>query len=139
MSLKFPARAGNFELNGDIRQLGLDACRFRDHNVLPIRVRFSKSRGLLENPSHLCDLFGCCNSHILSINVCCERPGGEGEQSRKALEQMRDAIDHYRGTADRGKIMTPVGSRNYPADLETLVKGASDARGKTIQFLSKIP
>lgn len=58
---------------------------------------------------------------------------------RTALEQIRDAIDHYRGMADRGKIMTPVGSRNYPVDLETLVKGASDARGKTIPFLSKIP
>ena len=61
------------------------------------------------------------------------------QQLRKALEQMRDAIDHYRGMADRGKIMTPLGSRNYPPDLETLVRGASDARGKAIQFLSKIP
>ncbi|HKV78891.1 MAG TPA: hypothetical protein VJP02_12150 [Candidatus Sulfotelmatobacter sp.] len=61
------------------------------------------------------------------------------QQLRTALEQMRNAIDHYRGMADRGKIMTPVGSRNYPPDLETLVKGASDAHGKRIQFLSKIP
>ena len=60
-------------------------------------------------------------------------------QLRTALEQVRNAIDHYRGMADRGKIMTPVGSRNYPPDLDALVKGASDAHGKTIQFLSKIP
>lgn len=53
-------------------------------------------------------------------------------QLRTALEQMRNAIDHYRGMADRGKIMTPVGSRNYPPDLDALVKGASDAHGKTI-------
>lgn len=61
------------------------------------------------------------------------------QQLRTALEQIRDAIDHYHGMADRGKIMTLVGSRNYPPDLETLVKGASDGRGKTIKFLQKIP
>ena len=60
------------------------------------------------------------------------------QQLRIALEQIRDAIDHYRGMADRGKIMTPVGSRNYPVDLETLVKGV-EAHGKTIKFLQKIP
>ena len=60
------------------------------------------------------------------------------QQLRTALEQIRDAIDHYRGMADRGKIMTPVGSRNYSIDLETLVKGV-EAHGKTIKFLQKIP
>ena len=57
---------------------------------------------------------------------------------RTALEQIREAIDHYRGMADRGKIMTPVGSHNYPVDLETLVNGV-EAHGKTIKFLQKIP
>ena len=61
------------------------------------------------------------------------------QQLRTALEEIRGAIDHYRGMADRGKIMTPVGSRNYPVDLETLVKGVEDSHGKTIQFLRKIP
>ena len=56
-----------------------------------------------------------------------------------ALEQIRNAIDHYRGMADRGKFQVPVGSRNYPVDLETLVKGVLDAHGKTIKFLQKIP
>ena len=61
------------------------------------------------------------------------------QQLRTALEQIRDAIDHYRGMADRGKFQTPVGSHNYPLDLETLVNGVVDAHGKTIQFLQKIP
>ena len=60
-------------------------------------------------------------------------------QLRTALEQIRDAIDHYRGMADRGKFPVPVGSRNYPLDLETLVKGVVDVHGKTIKFLQKIP
>jgi general secretion pathway protein G len=61
------------------------------------------------------------------------------QQLRAALEQIRDAIDHYHGMADRGKFPTPVGSRNYPLDLETLVKGVVDDHGKTIKFLRKIP
>ena len=61
------------------------------------------------------------------------------QQLRTALEQIRNAIDHYRGMADRGKFQVPVGSRNYPVDLETLVKGVLDAHGKTIKFLQKIP
>jgi general secretion pathway protein G len=61
------------------------------------------------------------------------------QQLRTALEQIRDAIDHYHGMADRGKFQVPVGSRNYPLDLETLVKGVVDDHGKTIKFLRKIP
>lgn len=61
------------------------------------------------------------------------------QQLRTALEQIREAIDHYRGMADRAKIQTPVGSRGYPMDLETLVKGVTDVHGQTIKFLSKIP
>jgi general secretion pathway protein G len=61
------------------------------------------------------------------------------QQLRTALEQIRDAIDRYHGMADRGKFQTPVGSHNYPLDLETLVKGVEDSHGKTIKFLQKIP
>ncbi len=61
------------------------------------------------------------------------------EQLRTALQQMRDAIDHYHGMFIRGKIMAQAGSQGYPADLETLVKGAVDEHGQTIHFLPKIP
>lgn len=69
-------------------------------------------------------------------------PKGQAEkeqQLRTALEQIRDAIDRYRGMADRGKFPVPAGSRNYPVDLETLVTGVVDVHGKTIKFLGKIP
>ena len=65
--------------------------------------------------------------------------GEKEQQLRTVLEQIRDAIDHYRGLADRGKFQTPVGSHNYPLDLETLVKGVVDVHGRTIKFLQKIP
>lgn len=61
------------------------------------------------------------------------------QQLRAALEQIRGAIDHYRGMADRGRFQVPVGSRNYPLDLETLVEGVVDDHGKTIKFLQKMP
>lgn len=60
-------------------------------------------------------------------------------QLRIALEQIRVAIDHYHGMANRGKFQVPVGSRNYPVQLETLVNGVVDPHGKTITFLQKIP
>ena len=60
------------------------------------------------------------------------------KQLRKALWAMRDAIDRYKETAERGGLQTKVDSQNYPPDLETLVKGV-DVQGKKIRFLRSIP
>ena len=89
---------------------------------------------------------------ILAVAIClaiatpamCQStsaPKGQQEkepQLRTALEQMRDAIDHYHGMFTRGKIMAAVDSNGYPPDLQTLVNGV-EAQGKTIHFLRKIP
>jgi general secretion pathway protein G len=56
---------------------------------------------------------------------------------RNDLWEMRDAIDRYKDVADRGGFQTKVDSYNYPADLETLLKGV-DVQGKKIRFLRKI-
>jgi general secretion pathway protein G len=60
------------------------------------------------------------------------------KQLRQALWEMRDAIDRYKETAERGGLQTKVDSMNYPPDLETLVKGV-DVQGKKIRFLRSIP
>jgi general secretion pathway protein G len=68
-------------------------------------------------------------------------PKGQPEKEqrlRTALEQIRDAIDHYHGMFVRGKIMAAVDSNGYPPDLQTLVNGV-EAQGKTIHFLRKVP
>jgi general secretion pathway protein G len=57
---------------------------------------------------------------------------------RTALWTLRDAIDRYKDTADRGSFQTKVDSNNYPPDLETLVKGV-DVGGKKLKFLRRIP
>jgi hypothetical protein len=43
---------------------------------------------------------------------------GKERQLRIDLEEMHNAIDHYRGMADRSKFPTQVGSHNYPPDLK---------------------
>ena len=57
---------------------------------------------------------------------------------RRALWEMRDAIDRYKDAADRGAFQIKLGTEGYPPDLDTLVKGV-DVAGKKIRFLRKIP
>ncbi len=57
---------------------------------------------------------------------------------RRALWEMRTAIDRYKDAADRGAFQIRVGTEGYPPDLETLVEGV-DVQGKRVRFLRKIP
>jgi type II secretory pathway pseudopilin PulG len=65
--------------------------------------------------------------YILVLAICftvalpalCQSPAPNEQQEKEqqlrlALQQMRDAIDHYHGMFIRGKIMAPVGSQGYP-------------------------
>jgi general secretion pathway protein G len=64
---------------------------------------------------------------------------------RRALREMRTAIDKYKDAADLGQIGSldlKVGSENYPPDLQTLVDGvnaANDATGRKLKYLRRIP
>ena len=64
---------------------------------------------------------------------------------RRALREMRTAIDKFKDAVDQGQIpMTELepGNEGYPPDLETLVDGvsaANDASGRKLKFLRKIP
>jgi general secretion pathway protein G len=61
------------------------------------------------------------------------------KELRKALWEMRDAIDRYKDAADRQMFQWKVDSQGYPPDLETLVKGVEVQGGKKIRFLRSIP
>jgi general secretion pathway protein G len=61
------------------------------------------------------------------------------KELRKALWDMRDAIDRYKEAADRQMFQTKVDSGGYPPDLETLVKGVDAQAGKKLRFLRSIP
>jgi general secretion pathway protein G len=64
---------------------------------------------------------------------------------RRALRDMRTAIDRFKDAVDQGTIpATEIepGSEGYPADLEVLVEGvtpANDASGRKLKFLRRIP
>jgi general secretion pathway protein G len=72
---------------------------------------------------------------------------------RRALREMRDAIDRYKDAADKNQIRVSADSNGYPPDLDTLVKGVTLASPggspigsqsgsqtpKRIRFLRRIP
>jgi len=64
---------------------------------------------------------------------------------RRALREMRTAIDRFKDAVDTGQIPTTElapGSEGYPPDLETLVEGvaaANDASGRQLKFLRRVP
>ncbi len=64
---------------------------------------------------------------------------------RRALREMRTAIDRFKDAADIGLIGSldlKAGSENYPADLKQLVEGvtaANDATGRKLKFLRRVP
>lgn len=61
------------------------------------------------------------------------------KELRRALWEMRDAIDRYKDAADRGAFQIKVDSRGYPPDLETLYKGVEAQGGKKLRYLRSIP
>jgi general secretion pathway protein G len=64
---------------------------------------------------------------------------------RRALRDMRDAIDKFKDAADQGMIPTTelkAGSEGYPPSLEILVEGvsvANDASGRKLKLLRRVP
>jgi len=61
---------------------------------------------------------------------------------RRALREIRDAIDAYKAASDEGRIVRVVGASGYPKDLALLVDGVEDAKDPKkakIYFLRRIP
>jgi general secretion pathway protein G len=64
---------------------------------------------------------------------------------RRALREMRTAIDKHKDAADTAVISpldVKVGSEGYPPDLDALVEGVTptnDVTGRKLKFLRKIP
>jgi general secretion pathway protein G len=61
---------------------------------------------------------------------------------RRALREVREAIDIYKQAWDEGRIPKKVGESGYPKRLEDLVEGADDQKSpkkEKIYFLRRIP
>jgi general secretion pathway protein G len=61
------------------------------------------------------------------------------KELRRALWEMRDAIDRYKESADSSYFQTKADSNGYPPDLDTLVKGVKLNAGINRRFLRRIP
>lgn len=60
---------------------------------------------------------------------------------RRALREMRVAIDRYKEASDRGFIQVKLGTEGYPEKLDVLVEGVTmtGAVDKKLKFLRRIP
>jgi general secretion pathway protein G len=61
---------------------------------------------------------------------------------RRALQQIRDALDAYKRASDEGRILRATDQSGYPPTLVALVDGVSDAKSPShaqIYFLRRIP
>jgi len=61
---------------------------------------------------------------------------------RRALREVRDAIDAYELASDEGRVPKKVGESGYPRRLEDLLEGIDDQKSlkkDKIYFLRRIP
>ncbi|MES2321443.1 MAG: type II secretion system protein [Pseudomonadota bacterium] len=61
---------------------------------------------------------------------------------RRALLQIREALDAYKEASDKGHIVRQVGESGFPPTLATLANGVIDAKsqnGAKLYFLRRIP
>ncbi|UVW29958.1 type II secretion system protein [Massilia sp. H6] len=63
-------------------------------------------------------------------------------QLRRALHDIRGAIDAYKKASDEGRVAKAAGASGYPPRLEVLVEGVRDLRSPRqarIYFLRRLP
>jgi general secretion pathway protein G len=61
---------------------------------------------------------------------------------RRALREIREAIDAYKDASDEGRIVKRVGESGYPRRLVELVEGVEDQKNpkkERIYFLRRLP
>ena len=64
------------------------------------------------------------------------------QELRRALRDIREAIDAYKQAADDGRVAKKVGESGYPRRLEDLVEGIDDQKNPKkarIYFLRRLP
>ena len=67
---------------------------------------------------------------------------GKEHELRRALRDIRDALDAYRKASDEGRIPRAADQSGYPPSLGALAQGVTDAKnveGRRIYFLRRLP
>lgn len=70
------------------------------------------------------------------------RKRNQEEDLRRALREIRTALDTHKKLADQGRIARPIDGSGFPASLEVLVDGIPDLQSKTgarIYILRQLP
>jgi len=116
-----------------VRQAGL-ASRMWDKRVLVVRQRGVTLLEMIVVITILLILMGAAVP-IMKVSVKRQRE----VELRRALWEMRSAIDRYKDAADRNAFQQKLGSEGYPPDIGTLVNGVEIAGGKKLRFLRRVP
>jgi general secretion pathway protein G len=80
-------------------------------------------------------------SAVLPLNELVVQRAKE-QDLRRALREIRSAIDAHKQASDEGRIQKRVGESGYPKRLEDLVQGVEDAKSpkkEQIYFLRRLP
>ena len=67
---------------------------------------------------------------------------GQEQELRRALREIRDAIDAYKQAVEEGRIVKALGGTGYPKSLDELVNGVEDRKSPKqarIYFLRRLP
>ena len=67
---------------------------------------------------------------------------GKEQELRRALREIREAIDSYKQAADEGRVRRSINESGYPKTLELLVEGVEDEKSPKkdkIYFLRRLP
>lgn len=67
---------------------------------------------------------------------------GKEQDLRRALREIRDALDAYKRASDEGRIVRSPEQSGFPPSLQALVEGVPDAKspsGAKIYFLRRLP
>ena len=67
---------------------------------------------------------------------------GKEQDLRRALREIRDALDAHKRISDEGRIVRSPEQSGYPPALEALVDGVTDAKspsGAKIYFMRRVP
>jgi len=80
-------------------------------------------------------------SAVMPLNELAHRRGKE-QDLRRALREVRAAIDAYKQASDEGRVVKRVGESGFPKRLEELVEGVEDQKSpkrERIYFLRRMP
>jgi len=108
----------------------------------------ARSRGAIERGFTLIELLVCLAmlGFLASLALPMAEMTVQREKERelkRALWEIRDALDAYRAAREAGAVLGPGDRPPYPATLQDLTQEVVDARadrqGQTMRFLRRVP